>query len=270
MRAASSWALLLHVVGDPVRAHQRALQRGLELAVLRERCLEPDHVLTQPLVLAQRLLVAVGGLEQERIHLGLLVPAHGRVELRLPHVERRRGGVAVGRRQPAASRRPASKSSVFDMSAPKYRRTDPHHGGAFLDGHLEIPAHAHRQLAKHRRGNTGRLPLRREGRAAGGTRVARLRACPARAAASSARRPWRRDMRPRPRRAAAPPRASRRIWSLPPRGPPESAGPVRVRCPRPPGPASGAARRCRPTESPRTPAPPFGPCSSAGGQADAT
>jgi hypothetical protein len=45
------------------------------------------------------------------------------------------------------------------MSAPKNRCTHSHDRGPFLDGHLEVPAHSHRQLVEHRRGNTRCLPL---------------------------------------------------------------------------------------------------------------
>src|SRR2546425_4872953 len=39
-------------------------------------------------------------------------------------------------------------SSAF-MSAPEYRRSYPYHRRAFLDGNLEVAAHAHRELPEH-------------------------------------------------------------------------------------------------------------------------
>src|SRR3989442_6580082 len=35
------------------------------------------------------------------------------------------------------------------ISAPEYRRSDPYHRRAFLDGDLEVAAHAHRELPEH-------------------------------------------------------------------------------------------------------------------------
>ena len=45
------------------------------------------------------------------------------------------------------------------MSAPKNCRADPYHRCPFLNGDLVVPAHPHRQLAKHRGRNAGSQPL---------------------------------------------------------------------------------------------------------------
>jgi hypothetical protein len=44
------------------------------------------------------------------------------------------------------------------MSTPENRGAHAHDGRPFLDGHVEIAAHPHRQLAEHRRGHSRRQP----------------------------------------------------------------------------------------------------------------
>src|SRR5688572_13246293 len=260
---------LTHVVGRLLRRHQRAAQASFQVAILAQRAFEPGNLLAEALVLTQRLLVALGCLEQERTDLGPIEAAHRRGELRLPQVERRdvhtaigqgkasklRGlGVVVtaehlGSRKSPCRPGPASRLPEWPPRSPR-----------------SCPSTAHGASGRGRR----RPAIRREDRAAVETTGARLRASRVRAAASSARQPGRRGMRPRPQRVAAPRRDGRRTSSPPPRDPPGSAVPEPALPRRPPGRAFRAARRYRPTGSWRTPAPPFGPYSSAGGLSDAT
>src|SRR5688572_20819181 len=261
--------VLADVVSGLLRRHQRALQAALEVAILRQRRLETGHLLAQAVVLAQGLLVAVRSLEQEGGHFSAVEPAQAGAELRLPHVERRHGQIAIGRGKPTkvgrlhlivtlqhlGSRRSRYRPVPgwrLPQSPPRSRRSSP-----------STAPGAGRRARR-------RTAIRREDRARYETIGARLRAYPVRAAASSTRRPGRRDMRPRPRRAAAPRQAAHHVWSLRRPDPPGSAVPARCLLPLPRDPAARAARPYRPIESWRTPAPLFGPCSSAGGQSNAT
>src|SRR4051812_2646650 len=61
----------------------------------------------------------------------------------------------------ASNRRVAATQAALRLkvSAAENRRADAHERRAFLNGHLEVAAHAHRQLAKHVGRNTRRQPL---------------------------------------------------------------------------------------------------------------
>ena len=164
--------------------------------------------------------------------------------------------------------------SRFVISLPQRRSENrgahADHRGPFLDRHLEIPAHSHRQLAQHRRRARPPPATRRGARAAAGTRAARLPACRAPAAASSARRPARRGsgrgLEERRHLAGGTPNfvasPARSTWM--------SSSGVR--------PASAAAAiqlleqfdAVHRLNHAQTPAPPSAPCSSAGGRAGAT
>src|SRR5262249_54588846 len=78
-----------HIVGGLLRRDQRALQSGLELAILLKGPLETGDLLAQPFVLPQGLIVAGRGFFDDRGDLRLVEAAHCGLEPRLTKVERR-------------------------------------------------------------------------------------------------------------------------------------------------------------------------------------
>ena len=79
--------VLLDVVGELLRGEQRVAQVALLAAMLAEHRVELGDVLAQLVVLAQRVLVVVGDLEQERLHFAAIVAAHHGLEALLPEIE---------------------------------------------------------------------------------------------------------------------------------------------------------------------------------------
>ncbi len=125
-------------------------------------------------------------------------------------ISRRRDAVVRPRSADAGVASAASVVSVvasslnFSMrsSGSQNRRPDPHNRGAFLDGHLEVAAQPCIDSSRSMDARTPAASHSSAVREAVERTAARLRVCPARAAASSARPPRRRGARPRHRRAA--------------------------------------------------------------------
>src|SRR4029453_7988566 len=87
-----AFGLLLRVifefVGEPLGRQQRIAQVALVLPVLAERSLHPREILTEPVGLAQCLLVVVGHGCQERCHFNLVETAQRGAEALLPQIDR--------------------------------------------------------------------------------------------------------------------------------------------------------------------------------------
>ena len=266
----------LHLVGQLLRRHQRVAQRVLALAMLDQQRLAARQVLAQPIDLAQRALVVVGRLGQERHDLGLVEAAHRGAEARLPHVERGDAHHARRRRRAVRGRRGRARVAVrrsWNSRLPlaEDRGADPHDRRAFFDRRLVVVAHAHRQLPQ-------RVAARRRRRAAGrGTRAAgrtRARVCSGSSFHGGT------SIRPVSRACRGATAAARTI-ALGLVGRRAELGrlagevdlheqlerPASARArPRASSSLLRAARPSRPTGCMRTPAPPFAPCSTGGGR----
>src|SRR4029453_12563030 len=87
-----AFGLLLRVifefVGEPLGRQQRIAQVALVLPVLAERSLHPREILTEPVGLAQCLLVVVGHGCQERCNFNLVETAQRGAEALLPQIDR--------------------------------------------------------------------------------------------------------------------------------------------------------------------------------------
>ena len=159
----------LDLVREPLRRQQRVAQVGLALAVLAEQRFHAREVAAQAVDLAQRVLVVVGRLGQERHDLGPVEAAQRRPEPLLAQVERADAHHAFGRlrRDRIVGRRSRlvgdGRTSGPHCSFAENGGADADERGPFLDRHLEIVAHAHRQLAQAR---GARCHLRPAGRAA--------------------------------------------------------------------------------------------------------
>ena len=167
--------VLADLVGEALRGQQRVAEIPLVLAVFRHHRFEPQQFLVQPVGLAERLLVVVGHLAQQGIDLVAVVAAHDDAQFGLPKVEwghlhgrSPAGGIpgtwSFGRSAHRTSGGRPIRTAQGRRGA-EDRRADPDHRGAFLDRHLEIVAHAHRELAEHVE------PERRSPRAGRGVRA---------------------------------------------------------------------------------------------------
>jgi hypothetical protein len=89
-------------VGQALGGQQRVAQTSLLLAVLGDLAFKPRDILAVPISLLQGGLVVIGGLDQERHHLGLVETAHHGTEVLLTQVERCDVHVCTPANQPRA------------------------------------------------------------------------------------------------------------------------------------------------------------------------